>query len=57
MIERLYATTLLALYQTTIALGIALLPVALVARQAGVTLRIDRLVERTGDAYTHARTQ
>jgi len=57
MIERLYATTLLALYQATIALGIALLPVALVARQAGVTLRIDRLVERTGDAYTHARTQ
>lgn len=55
MIERLHATALLALYQATIALGIALLPVALVARQAGITLPVHRLVERTGEAYT--RTQ
>lgn len=55
MIERLHATALLALYQATIALGIALLPVALVARQAGVRLPMDRIVERTGEAY--ARTQ
>ena len=57
MIERLHATALLACYQATIALGIALLPVALVAQRAGVTLPIDRLVQRTGDAYTHVSTQ
>lgn len=51
MIERLQRTALLAAYQTSVALGIALLPVALLARRAGVTIPLHRLVERTGEAY------
>lgn len=56
MIDRLHAIAVFALYQLTIALGIALLPVALLARRAGVTLPLGRLVERTADAYAHARS-
>jgi len=51
MIERALAATLFALYQFTIALGIALLPVALVTRRFGFTLPLDRLVEATEHAY------
>lgn len=55
MIERLHRTALLAVYQATIALGIALLPAALLARRAGFTLPVGRLVERTGEAYARTR--
>ncbi|MFB6172230.1 MAG: hypothetical protein ABEJ23_06830 [Haloarculaceae archaeon] len=46
--------TLFALYQLSIVVGIALLPLALVARQAGVPLPIHRVVERLGTAYERA---
>ena len=51
MTQQLTATTLLVAHQITIALGILLLPVALLARRAGVTIPIHRLVEGTGEAY------
>jgi hypothetical protein len=53
MIERALAATLFTLYQFTIALGIALLPVALVTRRFGFTLPLDSLVEATERAYEH----
>jgi hypothetical protein len=43
--------TLFALYQFSIVLGILLLPLALLARRAGVALPVHRLIERLGDAY------
>lgn len=51
MIERFTKLALLTAYQSTLALGIALMPVALVARKAGVTLPVHRLIEVTEDAY------
>lgn len=51
MIERATAATLFTLYQLTIALGIAMLPVALITNRFGFTLPIHRLVDATGRAY------
>jgi hypothetical protein len=51
MESRLYKGTVFALYQLSLLLGIALLPVALVARQIGVPLPIHRMISRLGDAY------
>jgi hypothetical protein len=51
MIERTLAAALFTLYQLTIALGIALLPVALLTSRFGVTLPVDRLVAATERAY------
>ncbi|UHH26304.1 hypothetical protein [Halobacterium noricense] len=51
MFDRATRLALFTLYQSTLALGIALLPVALLARRAGVTLPVRRLVERTEQAY------
>lgn len=51
MIERLTKLALLTAYQSTLILGIALLPVALVARKAGVTLPVHRLIKRAEAAY------
>lgn len=47
-------TTALA-YQTSLALGIALLPLALAARRFGVTLPMGRLVDRAERAYASTR--
>lgn len=55
MIDSAYRATLLALYQLSIALGIALLPLALAANRLGLTLPIHRVVERLGAAYENAR--
>jgi len=55
MIERLYTTATFVAYQVSIVLGIALLPVALAARRAGISLPVGRLVERTSEAYARAR--
>jgi hypothetical protein len=49
--ERLQRVTLFALYQLTLLAGIALLPLALVTRRAGIELPLDRAVTRTKDAY------
>ncbi len=51
MIASLYRAAVLALYQISILLGIALLPVALAANRAGVSLPIDRLLGRLDSAY------
>ena len=51
MIDRLTSIATFAAYQTTVALGIALLPVAIMARRLGVTLPVHRLIERTESAY------
>lgn len=46
--------TLFGLYQLTVALGIALLPLALAAKRVGVTLPIHRVIATVGDAYDEA---
>jgi hypothetical protein len=43
--------TLFALYQLSVLAGICLLPVALVARRAGVPFPVHRLVESLGTSY------
>ncbi len=55
MVSRLYRATVFALYQLTLVVGIALLPLALVARRLGVPLPIHRAITRLGEAYE--RTQ
>jgi hypothetical protein len=50
-----YRLCVFALYQLSIAVAIALFPVALLARQVGVTLPVHRPVERLGTAYDDAR--
>jgi len=52
--ERFTRATLFALYQLTLIAGIALLPLALVVRQVGFTLPVDRAVTRTKEAYEQA---
>jgi hypothetical protein len=54
MFDRITRFALLAAHQTTLALGILLMPVALLARQAGVSLPFGSLVERTQRAYQRA---
>jgi hypothetical protein len=54
MISKLYRTSLLALYQLTVALGILLVPLAMAARRAGLRLPIHRLVRAADRAYENA---
>jgi hypothetical protein len=56
MIERLYATTLFALYQMSVALGIVMLPVALLTRRVGFTPPVDRVVRRLEAAHDATRS-
>ena len=49
--ERLYRTTLFAMYQLTLFAGIALLPVALVTQRFGVRLPVDRAILGLKAAY------
>ena len=49
-----YRALVFTLYQFSIALGIVLLPVALVAERAGVHLPVGRVVDRLGAAYERA---
>ncbi|WP_169332656.1 hypothetical protein [Haloterrigena salina] len=44
MISRVYHATLFALYQLCILIGIVAMPLAIAARQAGVTLPIHRVL-------------
>ncbi|QSG09466.1 hypothetical protein [Halapricum desulfuricans] len=57
MESRLYHTTLFALYQLTVLVGIALLPVALVARRAGVPVPVHRAIDRLEAAYERTAEQ
>lgn len=49
--NRIYRATLLVLYQLTLLVGIAMMPLAMAVRKAGVTLPVHRPIERLGDAY------
>ncbi len=51
MIERLSRALLFGAYQLTIALGLVLLPLALLMGRFGITLPMHRLVKTLGDAY------
>jgi hypothetical protein len=51
MTNSLYRASVLSLYQITVVLGIALLPIALVANRAGIPFPIGRLIERLDSAY------
>jgi len=51
MIDSLQRKTMFALYQCTVILGIALMPVALLARRAGIALPLDSLLRTVGNAY------
>lgn len=53
MFNAMHRTATFALYQLTLALGILMMPVALLARRAGVRLPIDRMVEAASTAYEH----
>lgn len=49
-----HRAALFALYQVSVALGILLLPVALVLARAGVALPVHRVVDSLGEAYEAA---
>ncbi len=51
MPTRLTRAILFALYQTSVAASILLLPLAIMTRQAGVTLPAHRVVKRLEQAY------
>jgi len=51
MLEPIDRLVAFALYQFSLLLGLLLLPIALLARYGGVTLPIDRLLERSRRAY------
>ncbi|MBZ6496426.1 MULTISPECIES: hypothetical protein [Natrinema] len=51
MISRAYHATLFALYQLCIVIGIVAMPLAIAARQAGVTLPVHRILENVEEAY------
>jgi len=54
MRSRLYRASVFGLYQLSLVVGIAMLPVALVADRIGLPLPLGRLVDRLGEAYAHA---
>lgn len=51
MIESATRLTLFTLYQLTVALGIVMLPIAVLARRVGVTLPVKRAIDATERAY------
>ena len=51
MAPKPYRALVFALYQFSIVLGIALLPVALVANRAGIPFPVGQLVDRLGAVY------
>jgi len=55
MFESLYRAGAFAAYQLTLAVGIALMPLALIARRLGVTVPLGDLVAATGRAYDRMR--
>ena len=54
MNDRVTKFALFAAYQTTLVLGIAFVPVAILARKMGITVPMHRLIERTEKAYRSA---
>ncbi|MFC7045555.1 hypothetical protein ACFQH6_09215 [Halobacteriaceae archaeon GCM10025711] len=51
MIQRLQRLALFSLYQASLALGILMLPIALLTRRAGVVLPVHRVVKHLEQAY------
>jgi hypothetical protein len=51
MFDGLERVGLLALYQTTVLIGILLMPLALLARKAGLQLPLERVLATLGEAY------
>lgn len=49
-----HRVALFALYQTSVVVGILLLPVAIVMARLGVPLPVHRVVDPLGDAYEAA---
>ena len=57
MAPKPYRALVFALYQFSIVLGIALLPVALVANRAGIPFPVGQLVDRVGTVYQRTKRQ
>lgn len=56
MKARLRRTTLFALYQLSVTVGIVLMPVALLTRKvSGMSIPIHRIIEELGDAYQRTK--
>lgn len=55
MASRLHRVTVAAAYQLSLLAGIVLMPIALVARQLGVPMPIDRVLRRLGEAWADMR--
>ncbi|WP_299268209.1 hypothetical protein [Halorientalis sp.] len=56
METRLHSGLLFALYQLSLMLGIALMPVAFVTSRFGFTLPVHRVIDRLGAAYERTST-
>jgi hypothetical protein len=54
MPSRLYRASVFALYQLTVLVGIAMLPVALAAEQVGLRIPLGRVIDWLGEAYDRA---
>ena len=54
MIESTYRIGLFTLYQFALVVGILLMPVALAARQLGLSLPVGEFVDRLGERYEQA---
>lgn len=57
MMKAVHRHALFALYQLSVAAGILLFPLAVLAGRAGVKLPVDRAITRLGDAYDAAASQ
>ena len=57
MIDTAFRLTAFALYQLTVAFGILMLPIALLARRVGVQLPIRDLLIATESAYERAASR
>ncbi|MFB6202295.1 MAG: hypothetical protein ABEI98_09815 [Halorhabdus sp.] len=49
--DALYRASVFVLYQLSLLVGILLLPIAIGLRRVGLSLPIDRVIERLGNAY------
>lgn len=56
MIERLQSTVVFALYQLSIVVGITALPLAMLVRRAGLSVPLNRVIDRLDGAYENARS-
>ena len=54
MASRPYRITVAAAYHLSLVAGIVLMPLALLARQIGLSLPLDRILRRLATAYEHA---